>query len=98
MQQMSKSTLIAIQEVTAEGVKGGVIQFYREIAGVGLVFPRADRSIAVEYPGYPVIRLRRIAGIEFVEEAVTALGYSTELAHHLFRECWAVGSSPQPIT
>jgi hypothetical protein len=28
----------------------------------------------------------------FVEEAVTALGYSTELAHHLFRECWVMGT------
>jgi hypothetical protein len=72
---------------TAEGVKEGLIGFYREIAGVGLVFPRADRPIAVEFPGYPVVRLRRIEGLEFVEEAVTALGYSTELAHHLFREC-----------
>jgi hypothetical protein len=27
-----------------------------------------------------------------VEEAVTALGSSTELAHHLFRECWWVGT------
>ena len=27
-----------------------------------------------------------------MEEAVTALGYSTELAHHLFRECWAEGT------
>ena len=26
------------------------------------------------------------------EEAVTALGYSGELAHHLFRECWLVGT------
>jgi hypothetical protein len=57
---------------------------------VGLLFPRADRAIAVEYPGYPVIRLRRIAGIEFVLEAIAALGSSTELATHLFRECWAV--------
>jgi hypothetical protein len=56
------------------------------------VFPRADRSIAVEFPGYPVVRLRPIEGLEFVEEAVTALGSSTELAHHLFRECWAVGT------
>jgi hypothetical protein len=32
---------------------------------------------------------RRIVGIEFVEEAVAALGYSTELATHLFRECWS---------
>jgi hypothetical protein len=31
-------------------------------------------------------------GLEFVEEAVTALGSSTELATHLFRECWAVGT------
>jgi hypothetical protein len=46
--------------------------FYREIAGVGLVFPRADRSIAVEYPGYPVITLRPIVGLEFVLEAVAA--------------------------
>jgi hypothetical protein len=43
---------------TADGVKGGLIGFYREIAGVGLVFPRADRPIAVEFPGYPVVRLR----------------------------------------
>jgi hypothetical protein len=41
---------------------------------------------------YQVIRLHPIEGIEFVEEAVTALGYSTELATHLFRECWAVGT------
>jgi hypothetical protein len=27
-----------------------------------------------------------------VEETVTALGYSGELAHHLFRECWRVGT------
>jgi hypothetical protein len=50
---------------TSEGVKG---------------FPRADRPIAVEFPGYPVVRFRRIDGLEFVEEAVAALGYSTELA------------------
>jgi hypothetical protein len=50
---------------TAETVKGGLIGFYREIAGVGLMFPRADWPIAVEYSGYPVIMLRRIAGIEF---------------------------------
>jgi hypothetical protein len=73
------------------GVKGGLIGFYREIAGVGLMFPRADWPVAVEYPGYPVVRPRRIEGLEFVEETVTALGYSTELAGHLFRECWAVG-------
>jgi hypothetical protein len=74
------------------GVQGGLIRFYHEIAGVGLVFPRADRPIAVEFPGYPVVRLRPIAGLEFVEETVTALGSSTELAHHLFRECWAKGT------
>src|ERR1700730_8241534 len=60
-----------------------------ENAGVGLVFPRSDRPIAVEFPGYPVVRLRPIEGLEFVEEAVIALGSSTELATHLFRECWA---------
>ena len=69
-----------------------MIRFYHAIAGVGLVFPRADRPIAVEFPGYPVVRLRPIAGLEYVEETVTALGSSTELAHHLFRECWAVGT------
>jgi hypothetical protein len=30
---------------------GGVIRFYHKIAGVGLVFPRADRLIAVESAG-----------------------------------------------
>ena len=29
---------------------------------------------------------------DFVEETVAALGSSTELAHHLFRECWAEGT------
>jgi hypothetical protein len=75
-----------------QGVKGGLIRFYREIVGVGLVFPRADRPIAVEFPGYPVVRLRGIDGLEFVEETVTALGSSTELATHLFRQCWAEGT------
>ena len=32
---------------TSEGVKGGLIRFYHEIAGVGLVFPRADESTRV---------------------------------------------------
>jgi hypothetical protein len=27
-----------------------------------------------------------------VKEAVAALGASTELADHLFRECWAIGT------
>jgi hypothetical protein len=36
-------------------VAGRLSRFYHEIAGVGLVFPRADRPIAVEYVGYPVI-------------------------------------------
>jgi hypothetical protein len=52
---------------------------------VGLVFPRADRSIAVEWVGHAVITLHPIEGIQFVEETVTALGYSTELASHLFQ-------------
>jgi hypothetical protein len=38
------------------------------------MFPRADRPITVGYSGYPVIMLRPIKGLEFVEEAVTALG------------------------
>jgi hypothetical protein len=45
------------------GGQGGLIGFYREIAGVGLVFPRGDWPIAVEYPGYPVITLRPIVGL-----------------------------------
>jgi len=47
------------------------------------------------------VRLRSIEGIEFVEEAVAALGYSTELAHHLFRECASVALTCEarlPIT
>jgi hypothetical protein len=56
------------------------------------VFPRADRPIAVEWVGYQVITLRPIVGLEFVEETVAALGSSTELATHLFRECWAAHS------
>jgi hypothetical protein len=75
--------------------KERLVRFYREIAGVGLVFPRADHPIAVEFPGYPVVRLRHIAGIRYVEEAVTALGSSTELAGHLFRECWAEGTGSE---
>jgi hypothetical protein len=39
-----------------------------------------------------------IKGLEYVEEAVTALGYSTELAHHLFRECWAVGTGSEELS
>jgi hypothetical protein len=77
---------------TSEGVKGGLVGFYRGIAGVGLVFPRADRPIAVKWAGHAVSTLRPIEGLEFVEETVAALGYSTELAHHLFRECWAEGT------
>jgi hypothetical protein len=57
---------------TAEGVKGGLIGFYREIAG-GLVFPRADRPIAVDYPGYPVITLHPIKGLEFVVASTATL-------------------------
>jgi hypothetical protein len=33
--------------------------------------------------------------LELVEEAVIALGSSTELAGHLFRECWAEGTSSE---
>jgi hypothetical protein len=65
------------------GGQGGADPFYRGITGVGLVFPRAgpaDRGWVLR------VSLRPIKGLEFVEEAVTALGSSTELAHHLFRE------------
>jgi hypothetical protein len=42
------------------------------------------------------IRVRRIVGLEFVEQAVTALvGSSSELATHLFRECWVEGTGSQ---
>jgi hypothetical protein len=83
---------------TAEGVKGGLIRFYHEIAGVGLVFPSAVRSIAVEGVGMGLIILRPIEGLEFVEETVAALGVSTELANHLFRECWAVGTGHEELS
>jgi hypothetical protein len=53
---------------------------------------RADRPIAVEF------RLRPIEGLEFVEETVTALGSSTELAHHLFRESLASGWCSRELT
>jgi hypothetical protein len=59
---------------TAEGVKRGLIRFYQQIAGVGLLFPRADWPVAVEFPGFPVVRVRRVEGLEFVEETVAALG------------------------
>jgi hypothetical protein len=49
---------------TTETVTAGLCGFYREIAGVGLVFPLAARPIAVEYHGYPVITLRQIEGLE----------------------------------
>jgi hypothetical protein len=57
-----------------------------------LIGLRADRPIAVEYPEDAVITLHPIEGLEFVEETVIALGSSTELANHLFRECWVVGT------
>jgi hypothetical protein len=63
------------------------------------VFPRGDRPIAVEWPGHAVITLLHpIVGLEFVEETVTVLGVSTELAHHLFRECWLVGTGSDTLT
>jgi hypothetical protein len=61
---------------------GGLIGFYHEIAGVGLVFPLAARPIAVSTPGTPSSRCGRSRGIEFVEEAVAAVGSSGEFAHH----------------
>jgi hypothetical protein len=38
-----------------------------------LVFPFAARPIAVAYPGYPVITLRQVEGLEFVEAALPAV-------------------------
>src|ERR1700730_15959025 len=35
------------------------------------------------------------SSLEFVEETVAALGSSTELAHHLFRECWVMGTGSE---
>jgi hypothetical protein len=49
-----------------ETVIAGLARFYHEIAGVGLVFPRGDRSIAVRYSLYPVVTLRPIEGLKFV--------------------------------
>jgi hypothetical protein len=40
-------------------------------------------------------RRESIEGLEFVEEAVAALGSTTELAGHLFRECWAKGTGSE---
>jgi preprotein translocase subunit Sec61beta len=75
-----------------ETVKAGLIRFYREIAGVGLVFPRADRPIAVEWVGYQVIRLHPIEGIEFVEEAVTVCrAFGWEIEAHRFKVATAAG-------
>jgi hypothetical protein len=70
-----------------------LIRFYHEIAGVGLVFPRADRSIAVEFPGYPVVRLRPIEGLEFVEETVGCADY--ELGR-FGRPAFSDWNSPNP--
>jgi hypothetical protein len=68
----------------------------QEIAGIGLMFPFAARRIAVDGIGmvhpWRQITLVPIKGLEYVEEAVTALGSSTELATHLFRECWVEGT------
>ncbi len=56
--------------------------------------PASGRPIAIEWgAGHPVITLHWIEGIEFVEATVAALlGTKTDLAIHLFRECWAVGT------
>jgi hypothetical protein len=43
------------------------------------VFPRADRPIAIEGVGMGLIILRPVEGLEFVEEAVAAVGCSGEL-------------------
>jgi hypothetical protein len=51
---------------TAETVKAGLSRFYRDLAGVGLVFPRADRPIAIEHLEDAIITLRQIEGLEFV--------------------------------
>jgi hypothetical protein len=52
------------------------------------MFPFAARQTAVDGLGmvhpWRRITLVPIEGLEFVEEAVTALGCSTELATHLF--------------
>jgi hypothetical protein len=56
-------------------------------SGPGSFLSRAILGWPASHPN-----MHQIEGIEYVEEAVTALGYSTELAHHLFRECWVVGT------
>jgi hypothetical protein len=53
------------------------------------------RSPAALHIACAVITPHPIEGIEFVEEAVIALGSSTELATHLFRECWLVGTGSE---
>jgi hypothetical protein len=56
------------------------------------------RPIAVEWAGHAVITLHPIEGLEFVEETVAALGAETELAGHLFRECWVVGTGSEELS
>ena len=55
--------------------------------------PPATLAIAVEFPGYPVTRLRRIDGLEYVEETVTALGSATDQGGLIgfYREIAGVG-------
>jgi hypothetical protein len=71
-------------------------------AVAGPVLPR-DRGGGAGIPvGYQADRGRAprarchhaaaIEGLEFVLETVTAVGSSGELARHLFRECWRVGT------
>jgi hypothetical protein len=47
-----------------------------------------DRSWPRAILGWPASQI----AFRQIEETVAALGCSTELAHHLFRECWAVGT------
>jgi hypothetical protein len=72
-----------VVKVPEPGHRRGVPAFSRRLRPMSCS-PGRTRPIAVDYPGYPVITLHPIEGLEFVEGAVTALGSSTELATHLF--------------
>ena len=59
--------------------------------------PNDNRIPEVSTPGYPVITLRPIEGLEFVGETVAALGSSGELAHHLFQGVLGGGNGQRPM-
>jgi hypothetical protein len=70
---------------TADLVLEGLTDFYRSLAGRALMFPWADRPVAVDLHGTAFAA----AKTDLVLEAVETLSGRCDLADHLFRECWA---------